>query len=472
MRSSSQPRAAASPDALRPIPGGTGVEVGRSRSQRVGKGSGNLSVGDLSYRDGNDVQEGEGSVLSHTKSDAGRPRPSSVYLSSNLDFLRDQETNRKASPTEELLPRRGGGEDGTRHRHIGSDVEFLRSGEEEKRASLGLGGSGASKGIFGTGRLGETFKRFESGIGGGGSPSLSHSLSREAEGEDARRSLSSPSPPPQCLEDGESAVDETQDLPPDVRRELERRRLSQEERRVAAAAAEYKARGSAGVGMGGGRASAIQKRVQSLLDEGRKSSLAVTKTAEGYGRWTEREREGNVKTIDAVGTGGRREEAVGMDNFPRVTGTISKQAAVAGKPSSSGRSSQQNPSSAVTTVPQPPPPVSRPSVPPKSMALRTTGTTTKSAWPPPSPESARKPLKSGGSDGGGGGLAALLAKDLEGVPEYSSSTSLKDRELMEKGEGLGGMNGILDAEEEEDFGRRFPRLSGEGVRGGMRVKDV
>jgi len=452
--------------------------MGRSRSQRAGKGSSGGDVGEWSSREGDDGQEArDGGGLSHAKSDAGRPRPSSVYLSSNLDFLRDQEASRKATPPGELLPRRGGGEEGSRHRHIGSDVEFLRSGEEEKRASLGGGGgNGAAKGIFGGGRFGETLKRFESG-GSGGHPPLSHSRKEE---EDVRRSFSpspSPSPPPPPPPaDDESILDETQDLPPDVRRELERRRLSQEERRIAAAAAEYKARGSAG----GGRASAIQRRVQSLLDEGRKSSLAVTKTAEGYGRWTEREREMGVNTVGAAGPGRGREETESADSVPRVREGLSKQAAVVPAHSISAPPTQHTPpSAAATAVLQTRPPVSRPSVPPKSLALRTGGsttttmtTTTKSAWPPPS-EPARKPPVSGSSGGGGAGLAALLAKDLEGVPEYppSSLSSMKDRGPTERAEGLGNVNGFVEVEGEEDFGRRFPRLSGEGGEG-MRVKDV
>jgi AP2-associated kinase len=81
-----------------------------------------------------------------------------------------------------------------------------------------------------------------------------------------------------------------------MRRELERRRLSQEEKRVASAAAEYRLRvaerGNGGRALGGRegtKAPVILNKVQSLLQENNKPS---PKTASGYGRFT-----GSVSTL-------------------------------------------------------------------------------------------------------------------------------------------------------------------------------
>lgn len=81
------------------------------------------------------------------------------------------------------------------------------------------------------------------------------------------------------------AIDETQSLSPEVRRELERRRLSQEEKRVAAAGLEYRQRLQQGSPAPATKAAAIQNRVKSLL-EGQKE-VQVTRTAEGYGKFTD-----------------------------------------------------------------------------------------------------------------------------------------------------------------------------------------
>ncbi|KAI7638560.1 hypothetical protein KC322_g21234, partial [Hortaea werneckii] len=127
--------------------------------------------------------------------------------------------------------------------------------------------------------------------------------------------------------------------------------------------------------------------------------------------------------------------------------------------------------------------VSRPSVPPKSQALRTG-----SRWPPqPNEAEKSQPPKSSGG-GGGGGLAALLAKDLEGVPEYpprgssmqehispeqqqqqqqqaslrspppqQQSTS-SSAELIDTGNAEADHQDLLDLETE--FSKRYPSLNG------------
>jgi AP2-associated kinase len=84
------------------------------------------------------------------------------------------------------------------------------------------------------------------------------------------------------LSDDRHEFDEIEDVSPEMRRELEKRKLEAEERRVATAAAEYRKRVAERGGEGGresARASSIQNKVQSLLKENEKPP---TKTAAGY----------------------------------------------------------------------------------------------------------------------------------------------------------------------------------------------
>ncbi|KAI7134858.1 hypothetical protein KC324_g16757, partial [Hortaea werneckii] len=230
---------------------------------------------------------------------------------------------------------------------------------------------------------------------------------------------------------------ETEELPLSMKREMERRRASAEEKRQQDASAAYRSlvgsppperSGSSGGGEGGAnlsRASTIQKRVQSLLDEGRQAPTPH-RTAEGYGRFT-----AQPQTQDSPA-------ATPPPVARKPVQLPASQDGASGNPYLKNRQAQQShqqrseppqasvpPPSASAPPMQPPQTqqpasipqrtVSRPSVPPKSQALRTG-----SRWPPQSNEAEKPqpPKSSGGGGGGGGGLAALLAKDLEGVPEY------------------------------------------------------
>ncbi|KAI9672703.1 MAG: hypothetical protein M1831_000138 [Alyxoria varia] len=179
---------------------------------------------------------------------------------------------------------------------IASNVEYLRA-MEEREAAKGHHRRGSSfkqfkhasmpsVSLHGTkhalaGKFGDTFRRFEGGRHG--SKTQPHeSLLIDQDGDELEK--------PTDLKDvsrndvDEDAIDETEDLSPEVRRELERRRLSQEEKRVADGAAEYRRR-LAGDSLGGQRSSkatAIQDRVKTLLEESGRSS-PVKKSAEGYG---------------------------------------------------------------------------------------------------------------------------------------------------------------------------------------------
>ncbi|KAI1628641.1 AP2-associated kinase [Exophiala viscosa] len=183
--------------------------------------------------------------------------------------------------------------------NITSDVDFLRAREEEekerkhhhkrlgsgsrhnKRASLpSIGISGTTKLI--AGKFGDAFKMFEN---------------NDSNNHHHRQRSDSPSGEPingltpiagseaTDLSDDRQPFDETEDLSPEMRRELEKRKLEAEERRVTNAAAEYRQRVAArgGGNAGQAKAASIQNRVQSLLGEG---DRPAQKTATGYGRYT------------------------------------------------------------------------------------------------------------------------------------------------------------------------------------------
>lgn len=177
----------------------------------------------------------------------------------------------------------------TSHKHRRSSSQTKQS----KRSSLHSLTSG-TKNIV-KGRFGDAFKMFESNSSSGPERGRSDSGPRTPTEPtmDMRPAVLTPiagseaAGPPS---DDDRPLDEEQDLPPEVRRELERRRLSAEERRVEAAAQEYRQRiASDGAGKGKPgptRASTIQNRVKNLLDESQKQAPA-SRTAEGYGKYTD-----------------------------------------------------------------------------------------------------------------------------------------------------------------------------------------
>ena len=245
--------------------------------------------------------------MQRSRSTNSKGRPVSESLSSKMGFLRSRKTSSERILSNDVAshlakdlqsPRETDPMDTSNQSDLGrinSGVDFLRAMEEEdparrkdkrlnggskhiKRSSMPSISLAGTKSLI-TGRFGEAFRKFESNpqdsaaILAPPSPSSDqapHGLTPIA-GSEVTDSRS---------DDGR-VIDETEDVPPEMRRELERRRLSQEERRVAEAAAAYKQkvnqapsstiRGSENNHIND-RATSIQTRVKSLLNESDRSS--------------------------------------------------------------------------------------------------------------------------------------------------------------------------------------------------------
>jgi AP2-associated kinase len=379
-------------------------------------------------------------------------------IEDDMDYLRNtEEEERRTNHFSVHGSLHGHGSHGSLHHH-GSQHGHKKKGSLASISNAGAAAGQAAKSVL-TGRFGDAFKRFEQG-----SPKHEKeepNLISPVNGSDNRAKAS-------ALLD-EDAIDETEDLPPDMRRELERRRLSEEERRVEAAAAEYRARigaeGTAGAPPPS-KASTIQKRVQSLLDEAGQES-DNKRTAAGYGRFTDSPQptgQQDASPVKAAPPPLAKKPEVGV-NYPKTR-----------------QQPFDPPLPRVPTQPASAPPtqiappvsmtaqtqsrtVSRPSVPPKSQALRTGGGS-KPQWPQPEPPQTTPVLPSKRSNAAGGGLAALLAKDLEGVPDYpppGSSGNVDASPQIPRATTAAVESfeqPILDDDLEKDFSRRYPSLSG------------
>jgi AP2-associated kinase len=245
---------------------------------------------------------------------SAKPRPASTHLESNIDYLREREISSRhtISPAQQS-PRYADKDlppapEPDEEMNITSNVDFLRSMEDNsdakkkdkghhfkhhKKSSISSIGSG-TKHIL-AGKFGDVFKRFEGGAAGP-DPARTPSPLKEL----GRRDLTpiAGSEATDGRSDDGQVLEETDDMTPEMRRELERRRLSMEEKRVAAAGAEYRQRVSSrnpgdhtapiplpkSIG-GVSRAVSIQNKVQSLLEETNRSP--VTRTAQGYGPYSD-----------------------------------------------------------------------------------------------------------------------------------------------------------------------------------------
>lgn len=262
--------------------------------------------------------------LTRSKSANAKSRPSSALAASEMDYLHDLDGpwsfdtslphgHDEVGPL--LHPSRTDVDRDYDRASISSDIEFLRAKEEEtnrkrekrlssgskhvKRSSLSSISLSGTKTLF-TSRFGDAFRRFEHNAG-----QERKSRSPSPDGVNARLTPITGSEATEMSDDGHVSND-LDDISPEVRRELERRRLSQEEKRVAAAAAEYRLRmaergeggqrgGMAGEGT---RSTVIQNKVQALLRENNKPPSI--KTASGYGRFTDPEAALQAKQFEAL----------------------------------------------------------------------------------------------------------------------------------------------------------------------------
>lgn len=500
-RSSSQPRASlsAQAEALSVKPGQPSAQlpalpdVHRSKSQTTLAALSTSTSSSRPSLEGRrpsqlDVEQS----LGRAKSVSSRARPpSGTHVDSNLDFLRERESSAKSRPSLELRRsfRDDQNETAVDDVPIENDTDYLKSLEDDstnrrksshghnKRASMpAMSLSGTKNAI--AGKFGEAFKRFDRTNEEETKAPMPLEPLRTPDDQYPEKSSTFLSPisgseatatPPRGIGELDAEIEELEEVPPEVRRELERRRLSNEEKRVAAAAAEYRNR-PAGAAQGPSRASTIQKRVQSLLDEGRKSPLP-RKTAEGYGRYTET-RDPDIPL---------RKQVSAPQPSPAPARPFIRKAPMPIPSAQHVTDGMPPPASAQPAQPRLAP---RPSAPPKPIALRT-GTPVQGALR--GPPTMSQPPSATSTDSAGSAassqqsrLAALLAKDQIGAATHGSSAQ---QEMSIPGSAVSRDE---HADWEADFSKRYPSLAGiemveteistngssENGRRGMRIKDV
>lgn len=389
----------------------------------------------------------EPELLHKTKSMSGRSRPASTYLESNLDFLREQERNSKPHGSPGLPPSASSDLLLDEDMNIESNVDFLRSMEESQPSRRSMDGKRSSltslgkKSIF-AGKFGDAFKRFESSQPGGApearTPSPFKPLDRNeltpiagSEATDGRS------------DDGQ-ALGDVDEPTPEMRREIEQRQLEEEEKRVSAAQAAYRAklaqRGEGGKPTpppvsGSSRAISIQSKVQSLLDENARSATNVKRTAEGYGQYTEPAAE-SAQPVDSRPEVPRKPVGTGRGSTsttrPMSSSTSLNQVAALATGVDSSR-----------PVPQPKDMGSRPMAPPKPGHLNRTGTNGSSSSSNMNILASSPPQAASINTTGmrqTGRLEALVAADLPGQPALDMTAQEKDDYLR-------------------DFSKRFPSLT-------------
>lgn len=247
-------------------------------------------------------------TINRSKSASSRSRPSSVYAQSKNAFSHDQkrvfeETKKSQTSlqTHEAAYLRSNSAEESESTidasKISSNVDFLRAMEEEdpsrkkekrlsgsskhiKRASMPSISLSSTKSLL-AGRFGDAFRRFEANIGGSSQRASSPS-------SDHRERILSPITGSETTDnrsDDGHVFEETEPVPPEIRRELERRRLSQEEKRVAIATAAHRQRISqlhdltherSSDVQASSRAASIQSKVKTLLDQNGSESPVKT----------------------------------------------------------------------------------------------------------------------------------------------------------------------------------------------------
>ncbi|OAA38603.1 serine/threonine protein kinase [Metarhizium rileyi] len=252
--------------------------------------------------------------LSRSPTPPIRPRPASTsFESSTLDFLRERELAAKPSKMavqlsvqdlEEqpaVITQAARVEDRKRAEEdmlldiTNSPVE-ARDEQADISQESTVATAPAPKKL--TGKFGDAFNRFEGvspqKFASGTQPEL---LQKKYFAATPQHDVKIPTNrEPVAAPSANALIDINEDImTPEMRRELERKKLEEEEERVAAAQAEYRNRvGSPGkpkpgpkvVGAPPRQTSTIQSRVESLLSEDQKPPT-VQRTAHGYGKYTD-----------------------------------------------------------------------------------------------------------------------------------------------------------------------------------------
>lgn len=336
-------------------------------------------------------------AMNRPRSANSRVRPSSVHLGGRFDPTSSRDSMLRSPALDARRPDYEGGEplkhartdgdyDGERG-NITSEVDYLRAREEEeaarrkekrlsggskhvKRSSLSsLAISG--KGLL-AGRFGDAFRRFEQ--------NTSDNKSRTPSPSEVDKQLTpiAGSEATDDRSDDDALGSEATDISPEMRRELERRRLSQEEKRVANAAAEYRLR-VAGRGTGGREGTkslVIQNRVQSLLQD---NSRPAPKTASGYGKYTNSESDGPAQASESSD----REYAPRLPTRPKPPPKDIRSTPSLTKINTPGGSAQPTKATPVETIPSQRT-AQRPVAPPKPKKLQTGGSRSDERVPPTS----------------------------------------------------------------------------------------
>ncbi|KAL8714713.1 MAG: hypothetical protein Q9225_006513 [Loekoesia sp. 1 TL-2023] len=364
--------------------------------------------------------------LNRSRSANSKIRPSSLQIEPKRRSLRSRAHSKEVLEGEGIQNLLAAGslstavtdssDDGQEAAKISSNVAFLKAMEEEepskrkekrlssgskhiKRASMPSISLSGTKNLL-AGRFGEAFRRFESNATDPGPPSPTLSPDQESHnltpiaGSEATDGRS---------DDGQT-YDETEPMPPEVRRELERQRLTQEEKRVAEAGAAYRQR----LAKGGDvpinpRAASIQSKVRTLLDESGRGSPSPTKKPEGYGRFTDPSGPQSSQCVPSPSPLNNRQvprKELPAFRIPPRAGSIPSHHSPDARPPTNPTSSRQSPVTSsnpstrpsISSVTTSAPPTPRPLAPPKPQSLRVGNQS--SAGPPPtepSPLSTRLP---------------------------------------------------------------------------------
>lgn len=237
--------------------------------------------------------------INRSKSASSRSRPTSSYDEIKKPFFRSREVSREEPPRKEQSQEKYETEytppafknepdNSIEASNISSNVDFLRAIEEQdpsrrrdkrlssgsrhnKRASMPSISLSGTKSLL-AGRFGDAFRRFETNPGGPGQRGRSPSPKR---GESDLTPIAGSEATDGRSDDG-YGLEETEPISPEIRRELERRRLSQEEKRVSDAGTAYRQKFTEKIdddravpseGLVSSRAASIRSKVKTLLDE-------------------------------------------------------------------------------------------------------------------------------------------------------------------------------------------------------------